>query len=96
MDAAQLRACRNYYVQLLKKLAADERPESRLWRAHPHMPPQGHMCLCTASCQPRGESTYGVSHTCLRIAADVTLAGMTPINADLMLRFLKNNNTKTI
>jgi len=25
MDAAQLRACRNYYVQLLKKLAADKR-----------------------------------------------------------------------
>jgi len=24
-DAAQLRACRNYYVQLLKNLAADER-----------------------------------------------------------------------
>ncbi|MDP2844615.1 MAG: hypothetical protein Q8N79_00885, partial [Candidatus Methanoperedens sp.] len=44
--------------------------------------PAGHTCLCTASRQPLGESTYGVSHTCLRIAADVTLAGMTPMNAD--------------
>ncbi len=29
MDAAQLRACRNYYVQLLKNLAADDGAQRR-------------------------------------------------------------------
>jgi hypothetical protein len=36
--------------------------------------------------RPQGAKplTYGSRHTCLRIAADVTLAGITPMNADLL------------
>ncbi|MFH0905081.1 MAG: hypothetical protein V1854_07885 [Methanobacteriota archaeon] len=37
MDAAQLRACRNYYVQLLKNLAADDGAQSHASRLRAHV-----------------------------------------------------------
>jgi len=73
MDAAQLRAWRNCYVQLLKNLAADDGAQSH--------------------------ASGGRIHVCLRAyvgAESRTRRVSALINADLMLRFLKNNNTKTI